>query len=252
MGKFNNLKDKVIVITGGAKNLGGLLSTEYAKDGAKLVIHHHDEKSLDDAKETLSKVEELGGEATLFSGDLTKVSNIEALFQHAEKTFGKVDIAINTVGKVLKKPIAETTEEEFDSMADINSKSAYFFIKYAEKSMNNDGKIITLATSLLAAYTGLYSTYAGEKAPVEHYTRAASKEFMDRGISVNAVAPGPMDTPFFYPQEGENAVEFHKSQALHNQLTKIEDIAPIITFLTLDGWWINGQTLFANGGYTTR
>lgn len=252
MGKFNSLKDKVIVITGGAKNLGGLLSTEYAKDGAKLVIHHHDEKSLDDAKETLSKVEELSGEATLFSGDLTKVSNIEALFQHAEKTFGKVDIAINTVGKVLKKPIAETTEEEFDSMADINSKSAYFFIKYAEKSMNNDGKIITLATSLLAAYTGLYSTYAGEKAPVEHYTRAASKEFMDRGISVNAVAPGPMDTPFFYPQEGEDAVEFHKSQALHNQLTKIEDIAPIITFLTLDGWWINGQTLFANGGYTTR
>ena len=252
MGKFNSLKDKVIVITGGAKNLVGLLSTEYAKDGAKLVIHHHDEKSLDDAKDTLSKVEKLGGEATLFSGDLTKVSNIEALFQHAEKTFGKVDIAINTVGKVLKKPIAETTEEEFDSMADINSKSAYFFIKYAEKSMNNDGKIITLATSLLAAYTGLYSTYAGEKAPVEHYTRAASKEFMDRGISVNAVAPGPMDTPFFYPQEGEDAVEFHKSQALHNQLTKIEDIAPIITFLTLDGWWINGQTLFANGGYTTR
>src|SRR5699024_8628801 len=196
MGKFNSLKDKVIVITGGAKNLGGLLSTEYAKDGAKLVIHHHDEKSLDDAKDTLSKVEKLGGEATLFSGDLTKVSNIEALFQHAEKTFGKVDIAINTVGKVLKKPIAEKTEEEFDSMADINSKSAYFFIKYAEKSMNNDGKIITLATSLLAAYTGLYSTYAGEKAPVEHYTRAASNEFIARGIYVNAVASSPNDTLF--------------------------------------------------------
>lgn len=75
---------------------------------------------------------------------------------------------------------------------------------------------------------------------------------MDRGISVNAVAPGPMDTPFFYPQESEEAVAFHKSQALHNQLTNIEDIAPIITFLTTDGWWINGQTLFANGGYTTR
>ena len=252
MGKFDSLQDKVVVIAGGAKNLGGLLSTTYAKDGAKLVIHHHDEKSLDDAKATLSKVEELGGQGTLFSGDLTKVSNVQALFQHAEETFGNVDIAINTVGKVLKKPIAETTEEEFDSMADINSKSAYFFIKYAEKSMNDNGKIITLATSLLAAYTSFYSTYAGEKAPVEHYTRAASAEFMDRGISVNAVAPGPMDTPFFYPQEGEDAVAFHKSQALHNQLTNIEDIAPIITFLTLDGWWINGQTLLANGGYTTR
>lgn len=252
MGKFNSLTDKVVVIAGGAKNLGGLLSTTYAKAGAKIVIHHHDEHSLADAKATLSQVEDLGGQGTLFSGDLTKVDNVQALFQHAENTFGKIDIAINTVGKVLKNPIAETTEAEFDSMSDINAKSAYFFIKYAEKSMNDNGKIITIATALLAAYTGFYSTYAGGKAPVEHYTRAASAEFMDRGISVNAVAPGPMDTPFFYPQEGEDAVAFHKSQALHNQLTNIEDIAPIITFLTLDGWWINGQTLFANGGYTTR
>src|SRR5699024_3535359 len=201
MGKFNSLEDKVVVIAGGAKNLGGLLSTTYAKAGAKLVIHHHDEKSLDDAKVTLSKVEELGGQGTLFSGDLTKVSNVQALFQHAEETIGKVDIAINTVGKVLKKPISETTEEEFDSMADINAKSAYFFIKYAEKYMNDIGSIITLTTSLLAAYTGFYKTYAGGKAPDEQYTRAASAEFMYRGISVNAVAPVPMDTQFFYPQE---------------------------------------------------
>lgn len=78
MGKFNSLQDKVVVIAGGAKNLGGLLSTTYAKDGAKLVIHYHNEKSLDDAKDTLSKVEELGGQGTLFSGDLTKVSNVQA------------------------------------------------------------------------------------------------------------------------------------------------------------------------------
>ncbi|MEB7811054.1 SDR family oxidoreductase [Staphylococcus xylosus] len=252
MGKFNSLNDKVVVIAGGAKNLGGLLSKTYAEHGAKLVIHHHDEHSLNEAQETLAKVEALGGQGTLFSGDLTQVKNVESLFQHAQNTFGKIDIAINTVGKVLKKPMADTTEEEFDNMADINAKSAYFFIKYAEKAMNDNGKIITLATALLAAYTGLYATYAGGKSPVEHYTRAASKEYMGRGISVNAVAPGPMDTPFFYPQESEEAVAFHKSQALHNQLTNIEDIAPIITFLTTDGWWINGQTLFANGGYTTR
>ena len=178
MGKFNSLTDKVVVIAGGAKNLGGLLSTTYAKAGAKIVIHHHDEHSLADAKATLSQVEDLGGQGTLFSGDLTKVDNVQALFQHAENTFGKIDIAINTVGKVLKKPIAETTEAEFDSMSDINAKSAYFFIKYAEKSMNDNGKIITIATALLAAYTGFYSTYAGGKAPVEHYTRAASAEFM--------------------------------------------------------------------------
>ncbi|XVL12554.1 SDR family oxidoreductase [Staphylococcus xylosus] len=143
MGKFNSLNDKVVVIAGGAKNLGGLLSKSYAEHGAKLVIHHHDEHSLNEAQETLAKVEALGGQGTLFSGDLTQVKNVESLFQHAQNTFGKIDIAINTVGKVLKKPMAHTTEEEFDNMADINAKSAYFFIKYAEKAMNDNGKIIT-------------------------------------------------------------------------------------------------------------
>ncbi|MCG7339122.1 SDR family oxidoreductase [Staphylococcus sp. ACRSN] len=252
MGKFISLKQKVVVITGGAKNLGRLLSETYAIEGAQIIIHHHNSKSLTEAKETLSKVTELGGTGAIFSGDLTKVDNIDALFKFAEKTFGKIDIAINTVGKVLKQPIADTSEEDFDTMQAINAKQAYFFIKYAEQYMNNDGKIISISTSLLAAYTGLYSTYAGEKAPLEHYTRAASKEYMARGISVNNVAPGPMDTPFFYPQETNDAIAFHKSQALHNQLTQIEDIAPIVKFLTLEGWWINGQTLFANGGYTTR
>src|SRR5699024_9779542 len=160
--------------------------------------------------------------------------------------------AINTVGKVLKKPISETTEEEFDSMANINAKSAYIFIKYAEKYMNDHGKIITLATALLAAYIGFYSTYAVGHSPFDHYTPASSSEFVDRCISVNSVASLLMDSTFFYPQESYDAVAFHKSHALHNQLTKIDDIAPIITFLTLDGWWINGQSLFANGGDTPR
>jgi NAD(P)-dependent dehydrogenase (short-subunit alcohol dehydrogenase family) len=102
---------------------------------------------------------------------------------------------------------------------------------------------------------GLISTTfgrAGAKAPVEHFTRAAAKEFAARRISVNNVAPGPMDTPFFYGQETPERVEFHKSQALGNQLTRIEDIVPLVRFLATDGHWITGQTIFANGGYTTR
>ncbi|HGA1022454.1 TPA: SDR family oxidoreductase [Bacillus cereus] len=252
MAKFDSLKEKVVVVTGGAKNLGGLLSKMYASEGAKVLIHYHSTQSKEDAEKTLLAIQNTGGQATLFQADLTKVAKIEGMFQFAVETYGKVDIAINTVGKVLRKPIAETSEEEFDEMDKVNSKIAYFFIKEAEKHMNDNGKIITLATSLLAAYTGYYSTYAGGKAPVEEFTRAASKEFMSRGISVNAVAPGPMDTPFFYGQETDETIVFHKSQTLHNQLTKIEDIAPIIKFLTLEGWWINGQILFANGGYTTR
>ncbi|MGB7236273.1 MAG: SDR family oxidoreductase, partial [Rhodococcus sp. (in: high G+C Gram-positive bacteria)] len=152
----------------------------------------------------------------------------------------------------LRKPIVETSEDEYDSMFGINSKAAYFFIQEAGKRINDDGKVITIVTALLAALTDGYSTYAGGKSPVEHFTRAAAKEFGVRGISVNNIAPGPMDTPFFYGQETPERVEFHKSQALKNQLTQIEDIAPIVRFLASEGWWITGQTIFANGGYTTR
>lgn len=248
----NNVNGKVVLIAGGAKNLGGLLSRDFASQGAKLVIHYNSESTKPDAEQTLADVQASGAEAILVQSDLTKIENVSKLFDVAIAKFGGIDIAINTVGKVLKKPFVDTTEAEYDSMSDINSKVAYFFIQEAGKKLNDNGKICTIVTSLLAAYTGLYSTYEGMKAPVEHFTRAASKEFGDRGISVTAVAPGPMDTPFFYGQETEDAVAYHKSASALGGLTDIKDIAPLVEFLVTAGWWITGQTIFANGGYTTR
>lgn len=194
----------------------------------------------------------LGSDAFAISGDFTKLANVEAAFAEGKKQFGGIDIAVNTIGKVLKKPIVETTEAEFDEMMAINSKTAYLFMREAGKQLNDGGKIVTIVTSLLAAFTGLYSTYAGGKAPVEHFTRAAAKEFGARGISVNNVGPGPMDTPFFYPAETPDSIAYHKSAAMNGKLTDIKDVAPIVEFLVTDGWWITGQTIFANGGYTTR
>lgn len=248
----NDLNDKVVLIAGGAKNLGGLLSRNFADKGAKLVIHYNSDSTKAAAEKTLADVQAKGSEAILFQADLTQIDNIRKLFDAAIEKFGKIDIAINTVGKVLKKPFTDTTEQEYDSMSDINSKVAYFFIQEAGKKLADNGKLVTLVTSLLAAYTGFYSTYEGMKAPAEHFTRAASKEFGERGISVTAVAPGPMDTPFFYGQESEDAVAYHKSASALGGLTDINDIAPLIEFLVTDGWWITGQTIFANGGYTTR
>ena len=248
----NNLNGKVVLIAGGAKNLGGLLSRDFVAKGAKVVIHYNSDSTKADAEKTLKDITNSGGEAIVFQADLTKIENIKHLFEEAKNKFGGVDIAINTVGMVLKKPFLDTTEEEYDTMFDINSKVAYFFIQEAGKSLNDNGKICTIVTSLLAAYTGLYSTYAGAKAPVEHFTRMASKEFGVRGISVTGVAPGPMDTPFFYGQEEPEAVAYHKSASALGGLTDIKDIAPLIEFLVTDGWWITGQTIFANGGYTTR
>jgi len=248
----NDLNGKVVLIAGGAKNLGGLLSKEIAKKGAKIAIHYNSASTKTDAENTLAEIQRSGGEAFLYQADLTNIENIKKFFDETKSRYGGIDIAINTVGRVLKKPFADTTEEEYDDMFDINSKVAYFFIQEAGKQLNDNGKICTIVTSLLAAFTGYYSTYAGAKAPVEDFTRAASKEFGKRGISVTAVAPGPMDTPFFYGQESEDAVAYHKSASDLGGLTKIEDIAPLVAFLVTDGWWITGQTIFANGGYTTR
>lgn len=247
-----SLEGRKALVAGGAKNLGGLISRRLAEDGADVVIHHHGESSRSEAEATAEQVRAAGRRAHLVSGDLTRPAEVSRIVGEAAEALGGLDIAINTVGKVLRKPIAEISEEEYDEMFAVNSKAAFFFLKEAGARLDDGGRIVTLATSLLAAFTDGYSTYAGGKAPVEHFTRAAAKELADRRISVTAVAPGPMDTPFFYPQETPERVEFHKSQALENRLTRIEDIAPLVRFLVGEGGWITGQTLFANGGYTTR
>ncbi|GAA4680772.1 SDR family oxidoreductase [Gordonia humi] len=248
----HSLDGRKVLIAGGGKNLGGLISRQAAAAGADVAIHYNSESSRAEAETTLADVRAAGRTGVLLTGDLTDPDTVARVFDEARDSLGGLDVAVNTVGKVLRKPIAETSETEYDEMFDVNAKSAYFFIKEAGRTLNDGGKVITIVTALLAAFTDGYSTYAGGKSPVEHFTRAAAKEFAPRGISVTAVAPGPMDTPFFYGQETPERVEFHKSQAMGNQLTQIEDIAPIVRFLASEGWWITGQTIFANGGYTTR
>ena len=246
------LRGKNVLIAGGAKNLGGLIARQAAEAGADVAIHYNSDASRGDAEETLAAVRDAGRNGVVIQGDLTDPANIARLFTEATSAIGTIDVAVNTVGKVLRKPIVETTESEYDEMFDVNAKAAYFFIKEAGKHLADNGKIVSIVTALLGAFTDGYSTYAGGKSPVEHFTRAAAKEYAERGISVTAIAPGPMDTPFFYGQETPERVEFHKSQGMGNRLTHIEDIAPIVRFLATEGWWITGQTIFANGGYTTR
>ena len=249
---MSDLEGKSAVVAAGAKNLGGLISTSLARHGVNVAVHYNSTASEADADRTVAEVVAAGVRAVKFQGDLTVPATITALFDAAVDAFGGVDIAINTVGKVLRKPILETTEAEYDSMFDVNAKAAYFFIQEAGRRLNDGGSLTTIVTSLLAAYTDGYSTYAGGKAPVEHFVRAASKEFGVRGINVNNIAPGPMNTPFFYPQETPERAEFHASQAMGDRLTEISDIAPLALFLAGEGHWITGQTVFANGGYTTR
>jgi NAD(P)-dependent dehydrogenase (short-subunit alcohol dehydrogenase family) len=252
------IKGKTALIAGGGKNLGGLIARDLAAQGARAIaVHYNSPGSKAEADATVAALKAAGASAYAFQGDLTRAAAIEKLFADAKAAMGGIDIAINTVGKVLKKPMAEITEAEFDEMSAVNSKSAFFFIKEAGKTLNDNGKLVTLVTSLLGAFTPFYAAYAGGKAPVEHYTRAAAKEFGARGISVTAIGPGPMDTPFFYPAEGGDAVAYHKTAAALSPfsktgLTDIDDIIPFIRLLVSDGWWMTGQTILVNGGYTTK
>jgi len=254
----HSIKGKTIIIAGGAKNLGGLIARDFASQGAgAIAIHYNSPATKADADATVAAVKAAGAQGVALQADLTTAGAVEKLFADAVAAIGRPDIAINTVGKVLKKPILETSEAEYDEMTAVNAKSAFFFLQQAGRHVNDNGKICTLVTSLLGAFTPFYASYAGTKAPVEHFTRAAAKEFGERGISVTAIGPGPMDTPFFYGQETPEAQAYHKSAAAlsgfsKTGLTDIEDIVPYIRFLVTDGWWMTGQTILVNGGYTTK
>ncbi|MDY7604710.1 SDR family oxidoreductase [Serratia marcescens] len=254
----HSIKGKTVLIAGGAKNLGGLIARDLAEQGAKaVVIHYNSAASKAEAEKTVAAIQTAGAQGVALQADLTTAGAVEKLFADAVAAVGKPDIAINTVGKVLKKPMIDISEAEYDEMTAVNAKTAFFFLKEAGKHLNDNGKICTLVTSLLGAFTPFYAAYAGTKAPVEHFTRAAAKEFGERGISVTAVGPGPMDTPFFYPAEGADAVAYHKTAAAlspfsQTGLTDIEDVVPFIRHLVSDGWWVTGQTILINGGYTTK
>ena len=233
----HSIKGKTVLIAGGAKNLGGLIARDLAEQGAKaVVIHYNSSASKAEAEKTVAAIQAAGAQGVALQADLTTAGAVEKLFADAVAAVGKPDIAINTVGKVLKKPMVDISEAEYDEMTAVNAKTAFFFLKEAGKHLNDNGKICTLVTSLLGAFTPFYAAYAGTKAPVEHFTRAAAKEFGERGISVTAVGPGPMDTPFFYPAEGADAVAYHKTAAALSPfsktgLTDIEDVVPFIRHL---------------------
>lgn len=251
---MSSLNGQVAIITGGAKNLGAEIALQLAPLGISLALHYNSAKTKQDALklEATFKQQFPSTKVVFYAADLTSASAVDKLFTDILEEFGRIDIVVNTIGMVLKKPISDISEAEYDKMFAINSKAAFFILKAGAIHVNDGGKLITIVTSLLAAFTGLYTSYAGSKAPVEHFTRGVSKELQGRRVSVNAIAPGPMDTPFFYPQESPEAVAFHKSSAMESRLTDVKDIAPIVKFLCTDGQWITGQTIFANGGYTTR
>lgn len=248
-----DLEGKVAFVSGAARNMGRAFATSLAVRGANVAVHFHSESSQADAQETARQVQALGGQALLVQGDLSKLANVEGAFEATLRKFGRLDIVINNAGIVIKKPMAEYTEEDFDRSFGINTKGAFLVMQQAARHIADNGRIINMGTSLLGAFTGMYGVYAGSKAPLEDFTRALAKEIGGRGVTVNTVAPGPIDTPFFHGQETEQSVAYLSAASVAGRLGHIEDIVPTIDFLTSESArWITGQTVFVNGGFVTR
>lgn len=164
--KEHEIKGKVALITGGVKNLGAATAKELARCGASLFLHYHSSKDNDAAEKFKQELQSTfdNVKVELYQGDLDKAADLTKLFDAAKQKFPQgIDIAVNNVGMVLKKPIKDITEAEFDQMDNVNNKTAFFFVKEAAKNVNDNGKIVSLVTSLLAAYTPFYSAYQGNK-----------------------------------------------------------------------------------------
>lgn len=249
----NELKGKVAIVTGARNNLGRGFAVAFGKAGANVVVHYHTSKTKDQAEQTAKMVEEGGGKAIIVSGDLGKVSNVKKMFDAAINEWGRVDILVNNAGKIIKKPIAEVTEEEFDSLSNINSRGTFFCMREAAKRLSDNGRVINIGTSLFGAVTPNYAAYSGTKAGMEEYGRALAREVGSKGITVNTVCPGPVNTPFFHSQENEHSVAYVSKLSVAGRLGEVSDIVPLVAFLASQkSQWLSAQTFWINGGYLTR
>jgi NAD(P)-dependent dehydrogenase (short-subunit alcohol dehydrogenase family) len=247
------LSGKVAVVTGARNNLGRAFAVGLARNGANVLVHYRGEEARADAEETARLVREQGARAALFQGDLTSVPTIRRMYEAVAAELGRLDIVVNNAGYIKKAPLTEITEEDFDKSFAINAKAAFFSMQEAARRISDNGRIINIGTSLLGATTGFYSVYAGSKAPLEDFTRALAKEIGRRGVTVNTVAPGAIDTPFFHSQENPQTVEYVKQAHAGGRLATPEDIVGTIEFLASPrAQWISGQTIFVNSAYLAR
>ncbi|MGL5002668.1 MAG: SDR family oxidoreductase, partial [Casimicrobium sp.] len=249
----NPLKGKAAIVTGARNNQGRAYAAALAAMGADVVVHYHRAETKDQAEETARLVRAQGVKAVLVQGDLGDLANVKKVFDAAQSNFGRIDILVNTVGYIVKKPMAEITEADYERSQRANTKAILFTMQEAARRMNDNGRIINIGTSLTAGAAPGYSLYAGTKAPGEEFTRMLSKEIGKRGITVNNVAPGPLDNPFFHQAENPQSVAFATNLSVSGRLGNESDITPVVAFLAgPQSQWVNGQTLFVNGGYLTR
>lgn len=240
---------KTAIVAGASANVGRALAELLAQEGADVVVHYNSANKATEAEKTAALVRGHGREALIVQADLTRPAQATALFDAALARFGKVDILINTVGKIIRKPVAEFSEADFDALFDVNAKAAFFLLKEASQKMADEGRILSFVTTMVGAFAPTYAGYAGSKAPLEHFSKSLAKELGPRGITVNCIAPGPLDTSFFYPAETDENIAWLRAMSIDGGIGNIQDITGLALFLVSpEARWMTGTTSFINGG----
>ncbi|GIN12570.1 3-ketoacyl-ACP reductase [Shouchella clausii] len=207
-------------------------------------------RSVQEANAVVTQIKEKGGEAVAIQADIATVAGVQSLFQKTMEAFRQVDILINNAGVGIYKPIQEVTEEDFDKQFHLNVKGTFFACQQAMAYMEERGRIINFSTSVVGQMFPTYSVYAGTKGAVEQFTRQLAKEFAAKQITINAIAPGPVNTELFTEGKSEEQIIGLKKLIGLGRIGEPEDIANVIEFLVSDkSQWITGQTIRVNGGF---
>jgi 3-oxoacyl-[acyl-carrier protein] reductase len=239
--------NKIAIVTGASRGIGAAVAERLARDGFTVVVNYAGSQAP--AEALVRKIEAAGGRALAAQGDVANPDAVKRMFDAAEAAFGGVDILVNNAGIMALAPLAQSDDALFDRHIAVNLKGSFNTMREAARRLRNGGRIINFSSSVVGLLQPTYGVYAATKAAIEAMTSVLAKEMRGRGITVNAIAPGPTATDLFLDGKSPELVERIAKAAPLERLGKPEDIAAAVAFLAgADGAWINGQTVRANGG----
>ncbi|THZ19442.1 NAD(P)-binding protein [Aureobasidium pullulans] len=248
-----SLHGKVALITGAGRGIGRGCAIELGRRGASVVVNYQSSKSS--ADEVVREIEATGSgaKAIAIQADVSKVAEIERLFQETKKHFGKIDIVMSNSGTESWDKTEEITEEKYDHVFNLNARAQFFVGQAAWKHLEDNGRLI-LMSSIAAGLLGVrdHALYNASKMAVIGMIKAFATDFGKRGITVNGVAPGGIKSDMFTSNAWWPADKIEKLMAEHCPLGRCavpEDVARVVAFLASgDGSWVNGQVLTISGG----
>ncbi len=244
---MSNQQQGVALITGASRGIGAQIARRLAADGFAVAINYS--HSAADANRLVSELRTVGASAVAIQADMALPDQVRALFTQCEQQLGRLDVLVNNAGIMQTMPLAETSDELFAQTFAVNVQGVFGCLREAATRLNDGGRIINLSTSALALKMPGYAIYNASKAAVEAMTQVLSKELRGRQITVNAVAPGPVETELFLNGKTVEMVQRLAQMSPLERLGQPEDIAAVVSFLAgAEGGWINGQVLRANGG----